>query len=105
MDLALAGKSVLLVGAGRGIGGAAALALAREGARVAVVARTKSDVEARAAEGKRAGSQHALGIAADATDRAQLEKAVETAAAELGALDGLVTLVGGSQPGGTAELA
>ena len=34
MDLQLAGKAALLIGAGRGLGGAAALAMAREGARI-----------------------------------------------------------------------
>src|SRR5260370_42094458 len=104
MDLGLAGKSALLIGAGRGLGGAAALAMASEGCKLALVARTRSDVEARAAACKAAGAGGALAIAADATDPAQLESAVETAAHEFGGLDVLVTLVGGSQPGGTAEL-
>ena len=104
MDLGLAGKSVLLVGAGRGLGGAAALAIAREHARIAVVARTAASVEAKAEECRKAGAEKAIGIAADATDAASLERAVETAAAELGGIDALVTLVGGSTPGGTAEL-
>jgi 3-oxoacyl-[acyl-carrier protein] reductase len=104
MDLGLAGKSALLIGAGRGLGGAAALAMASEGCKLALVARTRSDVEARAAACKAAGAEGALAIAADATDPAQLKGAVETAAREFGGLDVLVMLVGGSQPGGTAEL-
>ena len=104
MDLGLAGKSVLLVGAGRGLGGAAAVAIAQEKARVALVARTKTDVEAKAKECKRAGAKDTLAIAADATDDAALKNAVEQTAKEFGGLDALVTLVGGSQPGGTMEL-
>jgi 3-oxoacyl-[acyl-carrier protein] reductase len=104
MDLQLAGKSVLLIGAGRGLGGAAAVALAREKAKVAVVARTAATVEAKAAECRKAGAEKAIGIAADATDAAALKSAVETTVAEFGGLDALVTLVGGSQPGGTADL-
>src|SRR5438105_149434 len=104
MDLGLAGRSGLLVGAGRGLGGAAAVALAREKAKVAVVARTAEAVEAKAAECRKAGAEKALGIAADATDPASLKSAIETTVAEFGGLDALVTLVGGSQPGGTAEL-
>ena len=104
MDLGLSGKSVLLLGAGRGLGGAAALAVSREGAKVAVVARTRADVEARARECEAAGAQKALAIAADAADAAQLEKAIEETASRFGGLDVLVTLVGGSQPGGTAQL-
>src|ERR1700730_10776346 len=99
MDLGLTEKCALLIGAGRGLGGAAAISLAREHARVAVVARTREDVEARAREclaagagrgreegGPRAreagaaGGGDALGIAADATDPTQLDAAIERAA-------------------------
>src|SRR3989441_7234569 len=104
MDLELTEKCVLLIGAGRGLGGAAALSLAREHARVAVVARTRADVEARARECEAAGAERAVGIAADAMDAGQLDTAIEESASRLGGLDALVTLVGGSQPGGTAEL-
>lgn len=104
MDLGLAGKSVLLIGAGRGIGGAAALSIAREKAKLALVARTRSEVEARAEECRGAGAQAALPLVADATEAADLKRAIEAAAAALGGLDAVVTLVGGSQPGGTADL-
>ena len=104
MDLGLEGKCILLIGAGRGLGGAAAVAIARERAQVAVVARTRADVEARARECDAAGAQKALAILADATDGAQLDAAIEQTAAQLGGIDALVTLIGGSQPGGTADL-
>jgi 3-oxoacyl-[acyl-carrier protein] reductase len=104
MDLGLSGKSALLIGAGRGLGGAAALAMAREGCKVALVARTRADVEARAADCKALGAPQALAIVADATDPASLRRSVDITAMEFGSLDILVTLVGGSQPGGTAEL-
>jgi len=100
MDLELAGRRALLLGAGRGLGGAAAVALARERASVALVARTRGAVEDRARLCREAGAPQALAIAADATDPAQLERAVHDAAGGLGGLDVLVTLVGGSQPGG-----
>jgi len=101
MDLGLAGRRALLLGAGRGLGGAAAVALARERASVAVVARTQAAVEQRARLCREAGATRALAIAADAADGAQLERAISEAAAGLGGLDVLVTLVGGSQAGGT----
>jgi 3-oxoacyl-[acyl-carrier protein] reductase len=104
VDLGLRGRNVLLLGAGRGLGAAAALAIAREGGRVALVARTGSDLQARVAECVANGAETAIAIAADATDAKALEAVIERTAQELGGIDVLVTLVGGSQPGGTAEL-
>ena len=101
MDLQLGGWRALLIGAGRGLGGAAAVALAKEGASVAIVARTRDAVEERSRLCREAGARKAVGIAADATVAAELERAVHEAGRELGGLDALVTLVGGSQPGGT----
>lgn len=45
MELGIRGKRALVTGSGRGIGQAIALSLAREGAKVAVSARTKSDID------------------------------------------------------------
>jgi len=101
MDLELEGWRVLLLGAGRGLGGAAALALAREKASLAIVARTHSAVEERARLCVEAGATRATAVSADATDPDQLARAVHESAGALGGLDALVTLVGGGQPGGT----
>src|SRR4051812_4242269 len=102
MDLGLGGRRALLVGAGRGIGAATARALAQEGCSVALVARTRESVQERAAECRREGAPLAVAIVADATAPEGIVGAVRTAAQELGGLDVLVTLVGGSEPGGTA---
>jgi len=101
MDLQLEGSRALLLGGGRGLGGAAALALSEEQASVALVARTRKAVEERARLCREAGAPKAVAIAADATVAAELERAIREAASALGGLDILVTLVGGSQPGGT----
>lgn len=101
MDLQLGGWRTLLIGAGRGLGGAAAIALSKEGASVALVARTREAVEERAKLCRAAGARDAVAITADATIPAELERAVREAGEKLGGLDALVTLVGGSQPGGT----
>jgi 3-oxoacyl-[acyl-carrier protein] reductase len=101
MDLGLAGFRALLVGAGRGLGLAAARSLSRERCSVALVARTRESIEAAAALCREDGAPQAVGLAADATQPPQLERAVAEAADRLGGLDVLVTLVGGSEPGGT----
>ena len=60
MDLGLAGKACLVSGASRGIGRAIALALAREGARVAAVARGAADLAALDARARRRRATHAI---------------------------------------------
>jgi NADP-dependent 3-hydroxy acid dehydrogenase YdfG len=83
----------LVTGASSGIGEATAVALAEEGAAVAVVARRRDRLEALA--GRIGGSGGtALVIEADVTDHAQAQRAVETTVAELGRLDTLVNNAG-----------
>ena len=84
MDLGLAGRVALVVGGGRGLGRACALALAREGSDVAVLARTASELEATAAE-VRAQGRRAVALPADATDGAALDAAFSRLERELGA--------------------
>ncbi|HSE92142.1 MAG TPA: SDR family NAD(P)-dependent oxidoreductase [Methylomirabilota bacterium] len=90
---ALAGQVAIVTGAGRGIGRAIARAFAREGAAVALVARTRADLAAAAAE-IRDGGGTALALPTDVTQDAAVEALVEQAAAELGRLDVLVTAAG-----------
>ncbi len=95
MDLELRGKAALVVGASRGIGRAIAVALAREGARVALVARGVEALET-AAEALRAGGAEAVAIPGDVSTEAGAEAAVKRAVAALGGLDVLVNNTGGS---------
>jgi 3-oxoacyl-[acyl-carrier protein] reductase len=75
MDLGLGGRVALIAGAGRGIGAASARALAAEGARVAVLARTAEQVEGVAESVREAGGE-ALALTADATDPASMDAAL-----------------------------
>ena len=91
----LAGSVALVTGAGKGLGRAIALGLARAGADVALVARTRSDLEAAAGEVQALG-RRALVAPADATRSDQVDAAVAQTIATLGRIDVLVHAAGGS---------
>jgi 7-alpha-hydroxysteroid dehydrogenase len=93
----LDGRVALLSGAGRGIGAAAALALAEAGADVAVLSRTKEQIDA-VAERVRALGRRAIAVVSDASDAASTEAAVARAVQELGRLDVVVSVTGGAMP-------
>jgi NAD(P)-dependent dehydrogenase (short-subunit alcohol dehydrogenase family) len=85
----LGGKRVLVTGGSSGIGGATAEAFAREGADVALVARSRDGLGV-VAERVRAHGGRAHVIVADLGTRAEAERAVGEAVAGLGGLDVLV---------------
>ena len=87
-DTELAGKVALVTGGGRGIGRGIAVELTGAGARVAVAARTREQVEATAAE------TGGLAIEADVSVRADVERMVAQTEDELGPLDVLVNNAG-----------
>jgi 3-oxoacyl-[acyl-carrier protein] reductase len=93
MDLGYAGKACLVAGASRGIGRAIAHALAREGARVAAVARGHADLAALVTE--LAGTGH-TSIVADVSTAGGASSAVDGALAALGRIDCVVGVVGKS---------
>src|SRR5215467_2041171 len=102
MDLGLRGARALITGGSRGIGFAVADALAAEGAAVGLVARGADGLAS--AAGRLAG--HGVPVAtaaADVTDAAALDRAVEDVAAALGGLDRLVANAGGTVGGNLAS--
>ena len=82
----LAGKSALVTGGASGIGRATALAMVREGARVAVADRSEEDAARTVALINDGGGQ-AIAIGADVTDEALVEAMVERTVAAFGRID------------------
>jgi NADP-dependent 3-hydroxy acid dehydrogenase YdfG len=92
MTRRLEGTVALVTGASSGIGEATAVALAAEGASVAVAARRRDRLEALAA---RIGDDaRVLVLETDVTDEGQARAMVERTVAELGRLDTLVNNAG-----------
>lgn len=92
-QMRLQDRVALITGGGRGIGRAIALAFAREGADVAVLARTAAEVDAVAAEARALGRK-AVALVCDVTDRAGVDAAVRAAAEGLGPIQVLVNNAG-----------
>jgi NAD(P)-dependent dehydrogenase (short-subunit alcohol dehydrogenase family) len=86
------GKRAIVTGASSGIGRATALRLAREGARVALIARRREGLETIAAE--IAADGEALVLPADCTDETSIAAAIDEAAADFGGLDIVVSNAG-----------
>jgi 3-oxoacyl-[acyl-carrier protein] reductase len=95
MDLGLRDKCAIVCAASRGLGKASALALAREGASVAICAREAAALERTAQEIRSETGTFALAIRADVSVRTDVEALVRTAVDKLGAIDVLVTNTGG----------
>ena len=91
----LTGKKALVTGASRGIGHAIAVALARQGADVAVNSRSVANLEQVRTDISELG-RRVLAIAADVTDRDAAQGMVTAAIDGLGGLDVVVNNAGGT---------
>jgi 3-oxoacyl-[acyl-carrier protein] reductase len=95
MDLGIKGKNALVCGASRGLGRACAMSLAREGCSVAIVARTREQLEKTAGEIRAATRARVTVVAADITT----DEGRAAALAAAGTLDILITNAGGPPTG------
>jgi 3-oxoacyl-[acyl-carrier protein] reductase len=96
VDLGLKEKIALITGGSKGLGRYAALALAREGANVAICARGERILNETVQELKGHGIS-AVGIVADITAVGAPERIYQTVLEDLGSVDILVNNVGGTQ--------
>ncbi|MFD8970051.1 SDR family oxidoreductase [Streptomyces sp. NPDC059568] len=95
MDLGLKDRVYVVTGASRGLGRAAAVALAADGAKVVVSGRDEKSVAKTAA----AIGPDAYGLAGDNADPAVAERLIRAARREFGGFDGILISVGGPPPG------
>jgi len=98
MDLGLTGKVALVTGGSKGIGKAVARGLVEEGAKVAICARTKSELDAAAGELSKPKAD-VFAVAGDLTREADVRKIVEATVGRFGRIDILVNNAGAA-PGG-----
>jgi 3-oxoacyl-[acyl-carrier protein] reductase len=103
MDLGLKDQVALVAAASRGLGKAAAMALATEGARLAICSRTEQ-IEAAAAEIRQATGSEVLAIRADLTRPEDIDRLVQETLAHFSRIDILIINAGGPQPGGFLDL-
>jgi NAD(P)-dependent dehydrogenase (short-subunit alcohol dehydrogenase family) len=100
----LSGKIALVTGGTRGIGAATAIALAREGADVAISARRLDDEAKRTRDAILAAGRRCEMIAADAAIPADNTRVVEETSTRLGPVDVLIHSAGGPVNGGLLDL-
>jgi 3-oxoacyl-[acyl-carrier protein] reductase len=99
MDLGLTGKIALVTAASKGLGQASALALAREGAWIALAARTRETLEHTAQEIRQASGQEVLALPTDLRQPAEIAALVQQTIATFGGIDILVNNAGGPPVG------
>jgi 3-oxoacyl-[acyl-carrier protein] reductase len=104
VDLGLDGRVAIVGASSKGLGKASALALAREGARVAICARTGAALEAAAEEIRAETGSEVLAVPADLGDAQDIRSLVAATVERFGGVDVLVNNSGGPRPGKFADL-
>jgi NADP-dependent 3-hydroxy acid dehydrogenase YdfG len=96
-------RVALVTGASSGLGRATALALAKAGASIALLARSRDELEAAADELGRDG-RRAIAVPVDLADASAVEEAVLAALGHFGRIDVLVHAAGTDVPGAVTDL-
>jgi 3-oxoacyl-[acyl-carrier protein] reductase len=104
MDLGLAGKVALVTAASRGLGAAIALALAREGARVAICARNQATLSATSQRITQETGAEMLAVSADVSQADDVKALVARTVERFGRLNILVINAGGPPAGSFLDL-
>lgn len=100
----LDGKICLVTGGTRGIGGAAAVALAKKGANIAIAARTQDEEAAQTRRAVEATGRRCEMVLADFAKPEDAKRSVRETVSRLGALDVLVHSAGGPVNGKLFEI-
>jgi NAD(P)-dependent dehydrogenase (short-subunit alcohol dehydrogenase family) len=96
MNLDLEAKVAIITGGSDGIGKAAALSMSREGARVAISARTEETLAEAASQISTETGNEVIGISADVSDETQVESLIRQVADKWGQIDIIVNNAGTS---------
>ena len=99
MDLNLKDKRALVTGSSRGLGYSVALALAKEGCKVAINGRDEAKIKAVAEKLSKETGTQVVGLVGDVSMPDVPQKLVEQTAEAFGGIDILVTNSGGPTPG------
>lgn len=103
MDLGLKNKIALVTAASKGLGKASAMALAREGAKVVMSARSDL-LETAAAEIRAETGAEVLAVAGDVTRQEDIDRMVQVTLDQFGQVDILIANCGGPKPGNFFDL-
>jgi len=104
VDLGLTDKVALIGASSKGLGKASALALAHEGARVTICARTEADLQATAKEIRDETRAEVLAVPADLATAEGIQSVVEATVERFGGIDVLVNNSGGPALGSFPDL-